>query len=513
MRRRHLDLGRYASLQAALLLAFCVWTLVPLFVLLAGHGVYNGGYGIDVPDVMQYMGFIRDSGQHFLISNQFNVAADPHLFLDPVFAISGLLWRAGTSIQAAQLFWVPIAAVALVFTFAAYARRLLGESRVVVAVAMVLALFFLTPATALTDWLHASSTVRFGTQVVGLEMFAGAYSWGGGPALSIALMPVFLLAVERLLDPARRAVRRSPRWYAVWAGLAGALTMWLHPWQGITLLVIVAVLALWGRLERRYLVLALPVALTTAPLAYFFALSRTHSAWMVVSRPNQYPHFGWWLALGLAPALLAVPGLAGRQLDIQERMLRIWPFAGFAVYLALDRTWFYHAFAGLSLPLAILAVKGWHRLRLPRTIAALAVLLATVPGMVWVGQQLFRTQGQHFFRPAEASALAFLNRSASPGPVLAPVMPLGQAVPAFTARQTYVGHYYWTPDYGRRVALTEELFDGRLSGPAATALVRDSKARFLASDCSRKRADLRPTLGATIMRSWHFGCATVYEVR
>jgi hypothetical protein len=495
------------------LAAFALWTLAPLFTLLGRGGAFNGGYGVDVPDLMQYMAFIRDSGQHLLISNRFDVVADRHLFLDPVFAFSGLAWRLGASIQLALLLWVPIAAVAVAAGFTAYVRRLLGNDRTAVAVALALAFFYLTPAIALAEWLHWSPALRFGTQVVGLEMFAGAYAWGGGPALAIALMPLCLLAVERLLEPSRRTPGRSGAWYAGWASAAGMLAMWLHPWQGITLLVILLGLVAWGRFDRRYVSLALPAAFTVAPLGYFFALSHTHSSWMAASHVNSYAHFGSWLALGLAPVVLALPGFRGRELDLQERMLRIWPVAAFAVYLALDRTWFYHAFAALSLPLAVLAVKGWRNVRLPRALAVSAVLALTVPGMVWVVQQLVKTRGEHFFAPGEARALAFLDGAKRSGPVLAPAVPLGQAVPAFAGRQTYVGHYYWTPDFAARSSFVDALFDGRLPRSQAVELVRASNAAFLASDCAPARVDLRPLLGAVIMRMWRFGCATVYEVR
>ena len=139
--------------------------------------------------------------------------------------------------------------------------------------------------------------------------------------------------------------------------MAGALASWLHPWQGSTLLLIVACLPVW-RAHRRYLALTVPALLTLAPLVYFFALSHTHSSWMVVSRPNGYPHLGSWLWLSLIPVLLAIPGFFAPSGDVQERMLRIWPLAAIVVYLALNRTWFYHALDGLSLPLAILTVKG-----------------------------------------------------------------------------------------------------------------------------------------------------------
>ena len=108
-------------------------------------------------------------------------------------------------------------------------------------------------------------------------------------------------------------------------------------------------------------------------------------------------------------------------------------------------------------------------MRLPRLVAPALLTLAIATGSVWMIQQLVRTQRQHFFTPGEAKALAFLDGAKRRGPVLAAAMPLGQAVPAFTGRQTYVGHYYWTPDYGQRVTLAESLLDGRLAPKQATA--------------------------------------------
>lgn len=489
-----------------------MWTCVPGVLALTGHGVFNGTIGIDTPDLMQYLGFVRDSGQHFLISNLFDVAPDPHLFLDPVFAISGLLWRIGASIQLAWLVWVPVAAAALIWGFTRYIRRLLGPGGVAATSALALALFYLAPATALAAWLHWSATLQFGTQVVGLEMFAGAYAWGGGPAIALALMPVVLLSVERLLDAERRAAGRSAGWYAGWAGVGGLLVSWLHPWQGLTLEAIFVGLVIWGRLARRYLPLAAPAAFTAVPLAYFAVLSRTHSSWMTVSKANGYSHFGWWLAAAIAPAALALLGFRGRRLDLQQRMLRIWPLAALVVYLALDRTWFYHAFAGLSLPLAILTVRGVRGLRLPRAVSVAVLTAAIIPGLVWIMQRLIETNSQHFFAPGEAQALAFLSRSPRPGPVLAPAMPLGQAVPGFTGRHSYVGHYYWTPAYPQRVALANGLFAGRLTQPEAALLVRLSRASFLLADCKHDRIDLGRLLGSLVTRRWQFGCASVYEL-
>jgi len=499
-------------MEAAIFVALVLWTLVPLFILLGGRGVFNGVYGIDVADLMQYMGFIREAGEHVLIANPFNVAPDPHLFLQPTFALSGFAWSLGASIQASLLLWVPITLVALFLGFTAYVRRQLGRDTLACAMALLIAFFYVTPAMPLASWLHASQYLQFGTKVVGLEMFPGGYLSGGGSAIGVAMMPLFLLSIERLLTADSRMDRTTRRWYVAGAGAAGMLAMWIHPWQGLTLLVIVAALVAWGRFDRRYLRLAVPFALTAAPLAYYFALSHTHSSWMVISRPNNYSHFGLWLFLGMIPLAAALPGFPGRNLDLQQRIVRIWPIAALIVYLTMNRTWFYHAFDGLSLPLAILAVIGWRRLRIPRVVGAGAALAVTIPGMVWFVQQLVQTQPSHFFRPGEAQALAFIDAFPRSGPVLAPLQPLGQAVPGFTGRQTFVGHYYWTPDYYRRVPLAEALFDGKLSRSAAISLVRSSRAAFLASDCQPRRANLTPLLGKLITHVWHFGCATVYEV-
>ena len=60
-----------------------------------------------------------------------------------------------------------------------------------------------------------------------------------------------------------------------------------------------------------------------------------------------------------------------------------------------------HALGGLSLPLAILAVRGWRRLRLPAVAGAAAVALITVPGTVY-----WARVGAWLPRPATACSLS-----------------------------------------------------------------------------------------------------------
>ena len=500
---------------------FAFWSLIPLMVLFVGvdgglsvssdRGLFTGSDGLQTDDHLQYLAWVRDAGEHGLYSNRFDVVLDPRLFLHPMLALSGLLWKLGVSVQLAYLAWKPVAVVLLFAGFAAYIHRMIGPDRGARAAALALALFFLTPAAALVDWLDLGDIgFQFSTLVIGLEAFAGGYPWGGYTGtVAIAMVPIFLLAAERMLDPSRRA-GRSARAYALAAGVAGMFASWLHPWQGLTLLGIVAGLVAWGRFDRRYLALAVPVAMTAAPLVYLFVLSHTDSAFATVAQPNDSSHFGLWLLLALAPAALALTGVRRPGADLGERMLLLWPVAALAVYFSLQQSWFYHAFGGLSLPLAVLAVRGWRSVGLPRAVAVAAVVAATLFGMIFAVSKFRETSDDHFLPESEARALDYLEDAPRDGPVLA-VQRLGIAVPAFTGRQTWVGHYYWTPGYDDRRVRADDLFGGRLDPAGARALVLESRAAFVLARCEGS-ADLRPLLGDLVRDVRRFGCATVYEV-
>jgi hypothetical protein len=508
--------------RRGLLVVLAIWSLVPLTVLFVSfHGglsigsggrVFTGSDSPDVLDSFQYLAWIRDGGGHALISNRFDLVHDPHLFLHPMYLVSGLAWKLGASAQLALVAWKPILVIVLFAGFAAYVRRLIAPDGWSRAAALFAALFFYTPAAALVGWLGlGDANLRFGLRTVAWEMFPGGYLSAHG-ALVAGLMPLFLLGIERLVDPARRAAGRGARWYGAATAAAGLLVSWLHPWQGITLLLLVVGVVAWARLWDRGRVLALPVVATVAPLAYYFALSHTHSSWQTVSRPNDFSHVGLWFALGLGPPLLvALVGVRGRDLDIQERLLRMWPVAALAVYFALNRSWFYHALVGLSLPLSILAVRGWSRFRVPAPVRVLVVAAFTVPGaLLWV-HDLDRGAARNFVPRYEADALAYVSSVRGPGGVLARD-PLGGAVPALSDRQTWVGHPTWTPDWPGRSARANDLFTGRLDASAARAMVTETKARFVISDC-RAHVDMQPLLGPLLVSARRFGCAAVYEVR
>jgi hypothetical protein len=496
---------------------WALWGLLPLAILFGSvaGGLHVGSDGrmftgadqLDVPDQLQYIAWVRESGQHWLFSNRFDLVPDPRLFLHPLWVLSGLAWKAGASLQVAFLAWRPVALGVVFAGFAAYVRRLVPAGPWTRAGTLALALFMFTPATAVAELASASDAhLRFGLRVLGLELFPGGYTAIG---MVVGLMPLFLLGVERLLDPARGA--RSPRWYAGWTAAAGLLVTWLHPWQGLVLLAISAGLVAWRRRLTDLRALWLPLLATALPLAYFFALSHTDSSWAVVSRPGSYEHVGWWLVLAMVPPLaLAAPGVPGRDLDVQERILRLWPLAAALVYFGLDRSWFYHAVVGVSLPLAILSVRGLLRLGARPALIAAAIAAFTLPGAAAYVQMLRREAADHFVAAGEARALRALARSPVPGGVLARE-PLGSAVPAYSGRQTWVGHPIWTPGWGERAAEADALFAGRLPPDQARALVERTGARFVLADC-RTRADLAAALGPLVEAQRGFGCARLYEL-
>ena len=497
-----------------MLAALALWSLLPFAILFGGRdlGVFNGSDGLQVADHLQYLAWVRDAGEGGLFSNRFDLVDDPELFFHPLYFLAGLAWKAGASLELAHLAWKPLGVVVLFLGFAAYVRRTVGPDPLARAAALALALFFFTPATPLVDWLGGGANLSFGTEVMGLELFAAGYTWGAFPScIAVGLMPLYFLGLERIVEPRGGGRARSWWWYAAWTGAAGALTSWFHPWQGVTLLMIVAGLAAWARLDRRYLPLALPAALTAAPLAYYFVLSRTDSSWNTVSQPNDYEHFGLWLVLGLAPLLLALPGLRTPVEGLQDRVLRLWPAAGLVLYFGMQQSWFYHALVSLSLPLAVLAVRGWRELRIPRAAAVAAVIALTLPGMVWMAVELGNTRGEHFLADDEARALDHLESSPRTGGVLS-TLELGRAVPAFTGRRSWLGHDTWTPGNRDRAALAERLFTGELPPPEARALVRRTGARFLVADCEG-RPSLEAALRPLLARMRRFGCATVYELR
>jgi hypothetical protein len=342
------------------------------------------------------------------------------------------------------------------------------------------------------------------------EVFPAGSLWGYLPtAISLGLMAWFFVLVPRLVE-ASAAVRPG----VVAAGV-GLVFSWLHPWQGVTAILVVLALALSVTPRRRAARLVVPGLAVAAPLAYYAVLARADGAWEVAQRQTELPRASAAvLAVAVAPALVIALAARGsprlRPRGPDEVVLVAWPLATLVNYALISSSVPGHALEGLSIPLAVLGVRSWPHLGAGTAAGAAIVLSLTAPGMVLALTTLRDTTRGHsqpfVLRPGEADALRQLRGSPARGGVLTSAY-LGAAVPAFTGRRTWVGHPSWTPDYGARAAQAENLLEGRM--PDAGQVARAAGARFVVADCSHRR-DLTAALAPARVRHW--GCATVYDL-
>ena len=211
---------RVSRAEIVLLAALAVWAAFPIVLVLVHasqtHSTFTGAdgligaNGVLGADQLQYLAWARDAGTHGLASDLFTLQPNGHVYLEPLFTITGALWRIGLSIQLAYLIWKPLAVVALLFAAVAWARRAFGDQLGARAAAVVLAVFLYTPLTALFSWFKlGGGSFRFELYLLGSELLAANKLWGYVPsALALALVPAALLAVERALDPNGHPPRR-----------------------------------------------------------------------------------------------------------------------------------------------------------------------------------------------------------------------------------------------------------------------------------------------------------------
>ncbi len=141
-----------------------------------------------------------------LAANDFSLGSGGHVFLHPMFLISGLLWRAGVGIAISYLVWLPVAVAVLFIGFRQYTRRMLRPGLGQTA-ALVLAVFFVTPADPLAGWTTGSN----GLSVLAGELSPAGELWGYLPlAIAIGLMPLFAMALEQAIDATHAAA--TARW-------------------------------------------------------------------------------------------------------------------------------------------------------------------------------------------------------------------------------------------------------------------------------------------------------------
>jgi hypothetical protein len=532
VRRRLAQIGPLEWLALAALTALSLAVQAELLLtLIRDGGAHSGSDGLEIADQAQYLAWAKLASEGVLLGNPFDLAPGDAVWLHPGFAISGGLTALGLSPGLALLAWKPLAVAALFAGTVAYAHRLL-QDRGERAAAVALALFAGSPILAGLQldqiWGDAPAVLSEQAQVgsISRELQPVAQLWGYPfAAITVGLMPLVLLAYER--GRARLAAGGRAAMPGLLACAGALLCAWLHPWQGAVVVGTALAAELWpgrDRLARgRAARLAGPLAVAAAlPIAYLGVLGRVDEQWRHVRDFTEQGLLRWdYLAAGLLPlALVALLALRRPAEDFGQRALRLWIPVALVVYLLPGMSFRQHALEGLSIPLAILAVQGWHTLDLrslrSRTTAAcvalaLMILPVTFAALLHMHDRVQRGGQPQVIDSNEADALDALERQPEPGGVLS-TSRLSQLVPGRSGRETWFGPAPWTPHFFARLAAVKALFGGELSPGEARALVRLSGARFVVSDC-RTRIDIHALLAPLVEHSRAYGCATLLVLR
>jgi hypothetical protein len=496
------------AFELAVLAAFAcvsVWVLaLDVFQVVAHNRVWTGTDGLFLADQMQYLAWIQDASKHVLASNMFVLRSTPHDYFQPIVIVSAAITRLGVAPWLALLLWKPVAVLACFAAVLAYTRRTLSD-RFDRRAALVLALFFGSWGVLGDEWLPFSS-------------------WG----YPFALLAVAALAAGLLVYDRARSERRLI-WIAPALGMFASLA---HPWQGelLILTVIGAEAVMWKgreRLRKRLVLPSITVVATLLPLVYYELLDRLDSNWEGAQIASKHHYSLSGILLPLLPLLIAAALAYRRRPDsFISAATRVWPIAALAIF-GLSQTGLagtpLHAFNGITVPLAVLAIEGVQGLgfrRIPawRLAGVALVAAATIPASVtmiagangWVRPWTYRAT---FIPHGERRAFRYLAHDKRPGGVLARATYVGLVVPAQTGRRTYAGTCLWSrPHCQLRIINTENLFRGNVSPTQARAFVRSTGARFLLEDCN-SHGDLNKLLGNMVVSERRFGCASVYEVR
>jgi hypothetical protein len=512
-------LDRFEIALLAVFGAMSMWVVaLDVFHAVRDGLTWTGTDGYFIVDQMQYLSWIQSAAHHGLISNLFVLRSTPSDYFQPAIIISGVVAAVGVPSWLALLLWKPVAVASLFLAMRAVANRSF-TTIVHRRAALALGVGF------------GSFTVIFGALGIVGDMMPTWLSWGYPfGLLSVALITFALVRYDRM----RLAGR--PDWTC---GVLGALASAIHPWQGETLIVLIVFaeafrwrdLALWWRTAqwRRLALPLLTVGLTALPLLYYLVLGHLDLSWKLAREQSKHAFPFSAIAIGIAPlAIPALLGYRGRPDSMLELLLRVWAPVAIVIYVfsatGLSATPL-HAFNGITIPLAALAVKGVTRSSLRtlprggrgRVLAAGVIALGIIPANAYAlataHEYVNPTGGNaNFITHDEHAALHYLAKNPEPGGVLTQFY-LGEAVPGATGRRTFVGNCLWSePKCFPRADAADALFRGEDTVAQARQLVRQSGARFLLASCA-PHANLARRLGALVVSTTHFGCATVYELR
>lgn len=498
----------------------------------ANNRVYLGAASGAAQDSMQYLAWATDAAHHGLIANLYGFNNGGHVFFHPIWLVTGLLHiDAGVSYPLLLGLWQAAALILLVIVLRRYAQLVLGNDGRARAIALALALFLVSPfflfVVNLPFQINGQWTLRLTGESYAVQWISGDFP----KALTVIAMIGYLIVLERLIGthdrPTLGAELLQPAGFA--AAALGATAAFLHPWQGTELAVLTVGVAIWDRLQsRRNVRLLLPLAGIALPLLYYLILPKIDTGWAtaIVSGPHRgMPLLGWLTTFG--PVVLAsIPGWRTPATSDRQRLLRLWPIAVLITFVAVP-TGKFQVFAGVSVPLALLAVQGWRRvleerrlggrntrvLRFLVTAGVVVLVFGAVPSTTWLLTNKRRNARAvaELDRP-DADALDYLVYQPRGGVLSTPKV--GIWVPALTDDSTYVGHFVWSPRWGQRKNIVSRLFHypGKrpLSPTAALALIEQSGARYVLEPCGA-RAKLWPLLGPRGYSRHAFGCATVYS--
>jgi hypothetical protein len=515
---------RLDRFELAVLIVLAGTSMLVLAGLLTRGRPLSGADGVFAVDQLQYLAWIRDASENWLIGNYFGPG--DHVFLHPGFLLSGLVHKiTGLSVPVSYLLWKPVAVGLMFAATLAYVRRQI-EVRNQQRVAIVLILFAVMPASALVAWSNWGGNPRqFTFDFISGEMWSGQYLWGYlMTGIAVFLMPLVLLGFERWRE-------RGGAGRLALVSLGLFIVMWLQPWQGATLMLILVVVEGWRLYRDREAGPAIGAAIACTagaiPAVYYFVLSKVDEAWEMAGEANAagaQTEWSWpWWAILLTVAPLAIPAALAYRLPMrswQDLAMRVWPFAALAVYLLPVGTFPYHSFQGLVIPLSVLAVMGIaSRWKPPAWAVIAALLFMVVPGFAHklevARHSVHRAGAPYYVFPDEVEAMKVLEADERDGLVLSPTYD-GYMLPYRTGRDVYIGAFSWTPDWEERQKPTDDLFEGRLTGEAARDFVRSTGARFVFSDCRPdliSHAELKSLLGDMVEEDREFGCASLFVLR
>ena len=488
--------------------------------------VFIGAASPTPDDTLQYLAWATDAAHHGLIANLFGFHNGGHVFLHPIWLLTGLLHvDAGMSYPLLLALWQCATLGVLLVALRRLATVCFPHSGRRRAVMLALALLFASPFFVLAVNLNLAVPLAQSIWLLTLEGVGTTWVGGDFPmGLTIAAMVIYVLLLGRAGSSERS-------WRELWLlGGLGAIVAWLHPWQGAELAAMTVGLVAWSpRRWRRHLPLLVPLVLTTVPLLYFEALPSIDLGWRI-SNANSIAGWANPSLLAALPVfgplvLIMAPGYLTSARDDLGRLLRLWP-AAVAITYVLTPTAKFHAFAGITVPAAILAIEGWptaRRLwrraggreawarRLPGIV--LALLIVGSAGVVEneLATHASGSRGDSVLQRPSAEALAFLAGRPRGGVLSTPR--IGLWTPALTDDPTWVGHFVWTPDWVTRSIDVEWLFGdarARVTPASARRFVLRTGARYVVQPCG-SRTDLVAALTPAGFTTRRFGCVTVFS--